>query len=422
MKITSTNYTEVKSKMLNWANQFNIFCFLDNNGFEDDKTNFECLLAVGCTRTFLFENNNSFNELQKFHQQKPSWLFGHLGYNAGNFAYSQQKETTGFGNGLFFEPQYILQIKGRVLSVLQQPVNVIDALQQIEEVDVDEPKNRNAVNIHATQSRQQYVESINSIKQHLHRGDCYEINYCKKFIAENCSINPVQTYLDLIAISPTPFSALYKNNENYCICASPERYLKKLGNKVISQPIKGTAKRGSSAQEDEQNKIALLQSAKERSENVMVVDLVRNDLSTVCKKASVKVTELFGIYSFSQVHQMISTIEGELEDSNNFAQVLQACYPMGSMTGAPKQRVMQLIEQYENYERGLFSGSIGYITPNADFDFNVLIRSIFYNGLKNNLHFFVGSGITAYCNAEDEYDECMVKASAIMQVLQKVNP
>jgi para-aminobenzoate synthetase component I len=418
MKITSTNYTAVKRKMLNWANQFNIFCFLDNNGFENDATNFDCLLAVGCARVFNCNGENSFKELQKFHEQKPSWLFGHLGYNAANKAYGNQKAETFFNDGLFFEPLYLLQIKNRTLSIVFEPLGE-NVLQQIELLETVPFEKQQKVEITPLQTQQEYIQTIEQIKRHIQRGDCYEINYCQKFEAANAQINPIETYLSLIEISPTPFSALYKNYDAFCICASPERYLKKTGTTVISQPIKGTAVRQKNIEQDAVVKAALLQSVKERSENVMVVDLVRNDLSTVCKKGSVQVTELFGIYSFSQVHQMISTIQAELPNANTFAEVLEACYPMGSMTGAPKHRVMQLIAQYENYQRGLFSGSIGYITPAADFDFNVVIRSIFYNQNLQQLNFFVGSGITTYCEPLAEYNECLVKASAIMQVLQK---
>lgn len=150
----------------------------------------------------------------------------------------------------------------------------------------------------------------------------------------------------------------------------------------------------------------------------MVVDLVRNDLSKVCKEGSVKVSELFGIYSFPQVHQMISTIEGELDEKVPFSSILKACFPMGSMTGAPKKRVMELIEQYEKTKRGLYSGAVGYIDPNGDFDFNVVIRSILYNAVNQYLGYQVGGGITFYSDPEKEYEECLLKAAAIRKVLQ----
>ncbi|MGF2412300.1 MAG: chorismate-binding protein, partial [Ferruginibacter sp.] len=254
---------------------------------------------------------------------------------------------------------------------------------------------------------------------HILKGDCYELNFCQSFFVDNVQINPVEKYIQLSKVSPAPFGAFYKLNGHYCLCASPERFLQKKGTRLISQPIKGTTRRDIDPTIDESNKQYLLQSEKEKSENVMVVDLVRNDMSMVCEKGTVFVNELFGIYSFPQVHQMISTIEGTVSNNFPFTKIIEACFPMGSMTGAPKKKVMELIEQYEETARGLFSGSIGYITPDADFDFNVVIRSLFYNEIKNSISLFAGSGITFYSKAEEEYDECMAKAESLINILTK---
>ena len=197
----------------------------------------------------------------------------------------------------------------------------------------------------------------------------------------------------------------------------PGTVFKKGGSKNISQPIKGTSKRmQENAVSDEKNKMDLYHSNKDRSENVMIVDLVRNDLSKVCKEGTVKVDELFGIYSFPQVHQMISTVSGELKDNISFQEIIRATFPMGSMTGAPKKRVMELIEQYERTKRGIFSGAVGYISPNGDFDFNVVIRSIMYNSQSGYLSFLTGSGITFYSDPEKEWEECLLKAEAMKNV------
>jgi para-aminobenzoate synthetase component 1 len=226
-------------------------------------------------------------------------------------------------------------------------------------------------------------------------------------------------YDKLSIVSPNPFSALYKLENKYLICASPERFLKTVGTKIYSQPIKGTSKRDTgNLLNDETNKRNLLNSDKERSENVMIVDLVRNDLSKVCVKGSVKVEELFGIYSFPQVHQMISTISGVLTSKDDLATVLKATFPMGSMTGAPKKRAMELIEVYEKTKRGIFSGALGYINPEGDFDFNVVIRSIVYNSLDKYLSILGGSAITFNSIGEKEYEECLLKIEAMKSVLQ----
>lgn len=266
--------------------------------------------------------------------------------------------------------------------------------------------------------RDEYLAIIRKLQQHILRGDCYEINFCQEFFAENAVIDPLQVYKNLSEISPNPFSGLYRQGDRWLLCASPERFIRKEGRRILSQPIKGTAKRVlNDQQEDQQLKEQLYHNPKDRSENVMVVDLVRNDLAKICEEGSVKVDELYGIYSFPQVHQMISTISGEIKKDVSFADIIQATFPMGSMTGAPKKRVMELIEQYEKTKRGIFSGAIGYISPEGDFDFNVVIRSILYNAADQYLSFQAGSAITFYSDAEAEWDECLLKAGAIIRVL-----
>src|SRR5262249_41024055 len=223
--------------------------------------------------------------------------------------------------------------------------------------------------------------------------------------------DPVSVYRELSSISPNPFSALYRINDKWLICASPERFLKKQGNKILSQPIKGTSERILGNEErDELSREKLFKSPKERSENVMVVELVRNDLAKICKEGTVDVDELYGIYSFPQVHQMISTVVGELKENISFTDIIRATFPMGSMTGAPKKRVLELIERYEKTRRGIFSGALGYNSPGGDFDFNVVIRSILYNSSDRYLSFPTGSGITFYSDPEKEWEECLLKA------------
>ncbi|MCC6514768.1 MAG: anthranilate synthase component I family protein, partial [Chitinophagales bacterium] len=268
-------------------------------------------------------------------------------------------------------------------------------------------------------SRKDYVETVNKIKQHIQRGDIYEMNFCQEFYAENCKINPIQVFHHLNAISKAPFTSFFKNKENYLMCASPERFLKKQNNTLISQPIKGTRKRLKNEKEDNQIREQLFFDNKERSENVMIVDLVRNDFSKIAIQNTVEVEELFGIYTFEQVHQMISTISCRIDSSMSFATILEAVFPMGSMTGAPKLSAMQLIEKYEKTKRGLFSGAVGYITPKGNFDFNVVIRSILYNANLKYISVQAGSAITIDCDAEKEYEECLLKAKAMLEALNK---
>ena len=418
---TINNFTEVKIKMLNWLRPFNIFCLLDNSGYHFETPAFECLVAVGCKAKLELNAGNAFASLKVFSEAQQDWLFGHLGYDlkneteeleSGNFDGIRFKDT------LFFVPEIVLQLSEESL--------IIHCYDSAEKIYADiqsssciiEESLTTSLEIGNQFTKEAYVNTIQNLKQHILRGDCYEINFCQEFFSTDANIDPIVVYQKLLKLSPNPFAALYKTEDKYCICASPERYLKRIGNKIFSQPIKGTAKRYLFNKElDETSKRDLLNSEKEKSENVMVVDLVRNDLSKICKDGTVKVAELFGIYSFPQVHQMISTISGELAEEINWVDVVKATFPMGSMTGAPKKRVMQLIEEYELTKRGLFSGAIGYIRPGGDFDFNVVIRSILYNASSKYLSFQAGSAITFYSDAEKEYEECLLKANVIKQVL-----
>lgn len=407
--------------MLNWANRFSIFCLLDNNNYQFELPAFECLLAVGSKRNISLTSGVAFHELQQFFNSTPSWLFGHLGFGLKNETEkinTVKKELIDFGDGFFFEPQILIRIKGHHVTIESDVFDVQEIWKQINAVMISNQTPAERILIQKTMDRGAYLKTIRSLLAHIKRGDCYEINFCQTFFATEAHIDPVAVYEKLVKKSPTPFAALYKLNDRYCICASPERYLKKEGSLLISQPIKGTSKRN--LENEKLDKAAaeyLLQSQKEKSENVMVVDLVRNDLSRVSQEGSVTVKELFGIYPFPQVHQMISTVQGKLLHGLQFTDALKASFPMGSMTGAPKKRVLELIDESEVSGRGLFSGSIGYITPAADFDFNVVIRSLFYDRERSLLSFSAGSGITFGSDPDAEYDECLLKASAIVDVL-----
>ena len=419
-KIYTEDHADLKIKMLNWANRFNIFILLDNNGYDFEEPAFDCMLAAGCTRSFSFTDKNAFASFQSFFDASPSWLFGHLGYNAAGNAYTKTPvPDIDFGRGFFFEPEIIIRLSATGLEVVKYKTDPNEIIQQIQEAHSSVNTGMQVPDIRPLITKEEYLEEIKKLQAHIKRGDCYEINFCQQFYSREAELEPIAVYKSLTAISPAPFSAFYRLNEKYCMCASPERFLEKRGNLLVSQPIKGTSRRDRlNSEKDESNRNTLAGSPKDRTENVMITDLVRNDLSRVCEKNSVLVKELFGIYSFPQVHHMISTIEGKLAADKNFTQAIEACYPPGSMTGAPKKRVTELIEDAEKYDRGLFSGSLGYITPEGDLDLNVVIRSIFYDAEKNHLSFFAGSGITFYSNAEDEYDECMAKAEAIMRVLK----
>lgn len=293
-----------------------------------------------------------------------------------------------------------------------------DDLSQIKSQHVNGVHEPNDVKIHLRIHKDEYFNKINEMLVHIHRGDIYEANFCQEFYAENTVINPIETYNKLNAISKPPFATFFKLNDKYLLSASPERYIKKAGNTIISQPIKGTAKRSENIEEDEALKEALRNDQKERSENIMIVDLVRNDLSKTALKGSVVVKELCEIYTFDQVHQMISTVESKVDEDINPVEILKSTFPMGSMTGAPKISAMKIIEALEETKRGLYSGSVGYFTPNGDFDFNVVIRSILFNESKKYVSYSVGGAITAKSDPLKEYEECLVKAKAMREVLE----
>ena len=404
--------------MLNWSSRFNIFCFLDNNQYHFEIPAFDCLLAAGCKRSVVLDRNDLFTSLKQFYDGNPSWLFGHISYPENKMA---QPDPIGFEDGFFFEPEILVTLKEQTLTIESDSENHTSVFEAIDaQPAIITKKNSTSVRIQHTETREQYLEKIASLKRHIQRGDCYEINYCQAFFAEDATIDPLYLYNALTSVSPNPFAAMYKLNDRYCLCASPERFIKKTGQLVISQPIKGTSKRNlSDTLADIQSKEQLLHSEKDKTENVMIVDLVRNDLSRICTEGSVKVQELFGIYSFPQVHQMISTIEGKVAPSNHWTAILEACFPMGSMTGAPKVKVMELIDEHENFSRGLFSGSIGYVTPDGNFDFNVVIRSLFYHESKKLVSFKAGGGITFNSHAENEYEESLLKAAAIKRILEQ---
>jgi len=400
--------------MLNWTTQFNIFCFLDSCQYQLPPHRYDCLLAAGASRIYEQGELSSLNPLLTCGE----WTFGHLSYELKNAIHGvtgTKPDPIAFPEWSFFHPEILLLIKGDELTICaSDPARVYQELTAIKDHQVAAP----AIAIKQRLSKGEYLDKIHALQKHIQRGDCYEINFCQEFYAENAVVDPGDLFLRLTELSPNPFSALYAKDDRYLICASPERFLFKEGNCILSQPMKGTIKRDRyNVEADMTLKETLFRSEKDRSENVMIVDLVRNDLSRVCTRASVKVDELFGVYAFPQVYQMVSTISGELKAEATFSDILKASFPMGSMTGAPKHRVMELIDQYEVSTRGIFSGSVGYIDPHGNFDFNVVIRSIMYNAANQYLSYQVGSGITFYSDPEMEWDECLLKGMAIKKVL-----
>jgi para-aminobenzoate synthetase component 1 len=405
-----------KQQALQWAATFNAVCYLDSNNFNDPYSKFDTLIAVGVKDSILANTGLAFEALAKFRANNPGWLTGFLSYDLKNEIEnlsSNNPDHLHFPDLCFFAPEHLILINGDEVEIVADNADeIFDAIEQ-QTIAVGEA---NHINLQSRLSKEEYISVVNKIKDHITRGDIYVTNFCQEFFA-NATIDPVEVFLHLNEISPNPFGTFFKWDDKYILCASPERFLAKRGHKLISQPIKGTAKRGATEAEDEAIKQELRNHTKELQENVMIVDLVRNDLTRSAKQGSVKTEELFGIQSFSQVHQMVSTIVCELQDNISPVQAIKNTFPMGSMTGAPKISSMQLMEQYERSKRGVYSGAIGYFSPDDDFDFNVVIRSLLYNQTEGYLSFHVGSAITYHADPEKEYQECLLKAKAIMEVL-----
>lgn len=276
------------------------------------------------------------------------------------------------------------------------------------------------IQLRSNTDRQEYIKRVNSLKQHIQLGNIYEINFCVEFFAENVEIDPTAVFLKLNELAQAPYTAYAKLNDTYIISVSPELFLNKSSNTLITKPIKGTAKRSSDKREDENLKNQLHLSLKERTENVMIVDVARNDLSIIAQKATVTVPKLYNIESYKTVHQMVSTVQCKLKPQLSFSNIINATFPMPSMTGAPKLRAMELIDEFEQFKRKEYSGAFGYIDEEGDFKLSVLIRTIIYDSKTKRLSFAVGSAITNLCDPEAEYDECLLKAKALIRALDGV--
>jgi para-aminobenzoate synthetase component 1 len=412
-----------KRQLLLWSQQFREVIFMDSNDYPQGYSSYDCLLAVDAFTSIKTDYHNAFEDLKQYQQITKDWLFGYLSYDLKNDVEQLQSNNfdgLGFPDLFFFQPKKLFLLKGNELEI--QYLNMCDdeVDEDFEEISIQCPVSsvqESQITIQQRISKANYLEKASKILEHIHHGDIYEANFCMEFFAENAAINPIEKFLKLNEISLPPFAVFFKNSNHFLLSASPERYLKKEGELIISQPIKGTAKRFSNPAEDEKSRTQLALDPKERSENIMITDLVRNDLSHTAQKGSVTVSELCEIYSFLQVHQMISTITSKLDGQYTAVDALKTTFPMGSMTGAPKISVMKIIENLEETKRGLYSGAVGYFTPSGDFDFNVVIRSILYNQEKKYVSFSVGSAITSQSIPEKEYEECLLKAKAMREVL-----
>jgi len=419
--IFEVHISDFESKALAWAQQFEQVCYLQSNGYQDEFSSIEAVLAVEAA--YIFESNtNTFENLEIFKTKHPKqWMFGFFGYDLKN---EIEDLSTSFPNPLkfpdcyFFIPKTLLKFSNGTVEIeAYSPEIIFNAILDFSS-DTETHVPSSKIEIQNRLSKEEYFDAFEHMISHIRRGDIYEVNLCQEFYADNTKINPLKVYQKLNSISPTPFSTFFKLNYKFILSASPERFLAKRKNTLISQPIKGTAPRGKSVKEDQEYIEQLRNNPKEIAENVMIVDLVRNDMTRSALPGTVAADRKLEVHSFKQVHQLISTITCTISEQINEVEAIKNIFPPGSMTGAPKISAMKLCDRYENSRRGVYSGTVGYFSPSGDFDFNVIIRTILYNQTQQYLSFHTGGAITIDAEAEKEYNECLLKASAIIQTLQ----
>jgi para-aminobenzoate synthetase component 1 len=415
-----------REHLLAWINTHETGILLDSNKQEEynqQHSSWDILAAVGVKAILEVINGNfSIEQLQSFQSQnKGKWLFGYFSYDLKNkleSLTSNNYDGLKWPEVLLFQPEITIGVRENRVEVYSENIDVETILRDIMNCHpLKDIRLSQTIQLQPRTSKQAYLLAVDIIKNHIKVGDIYELNYCQEFYAYPDQIEPAPLFNRLNKIAKAPFSAFLKRLDRTLLCASPERFLKKSGQQLISQPIKGTRRRGVNQLEDQLVKDELINNPKDRSENIMIVDLVRNDLAKNCIPGSVKVEELCQIYSFPTVHQMISTISGTLPPDTNSIQAVLDAFPMGSMTGAPKVMAMNLIERYEESKRGLYSGAVGYFDPKGDFDFNVVIRSLQYNSSEKYLSCSVGGAIVYESDPEQEYEECLTKMAAIQSAL-----
>jgi len=414
----------VKKQLLHWADRHPVAVYLDHNDHPDPRYhNWEVLVAAGVVSELRVAAGSAFAQLENWVAQHGDWCFGSFVYDLKNEVEkltSVHPDGVGWPDLYFFQPETVVGIRDDQMTVFSKNAAPETILQNILQTRLSAapPTSVRKVPLQTRFRKEEYLATVTAIQKHILAGDVYELNLCQEFFAEGLALHPAAVFSQLNDLASAPFSAYFRLQDKYLCCASPERFLKKTGEQLISQPIKGTRRRGANPEQDAAIRQELAASEKDRAENVMIVDLVRNDLARSCRPGSVQVEELFGIHTFATVHQMISTVTGTLKAGQDGLAALRAAFPMGSMTGAPKVMAMQLIERYERSRRGLYSGAVGYCTPEGDFDFNVVIRSILYNAATRYASVQVGGAIIYDSVPEQEYEECLVKAAAMLRVLE----
>jgi para-aminobenzoate synthetase component 1 len=398
----------LENRLLELSSSRSFFALYTSQGYASKWGEYELLFAWGAKAVFD-------TAALKNGALESGWRFGFLGYelrheferlSKGNPAIGQWPEAQ------FFEPEVVgtLDRAGNLTIYADEPAVVLTLVLAPEK---SRKVGNTALDFQPVETRESYLEAVRRLQEHIQRGDIYEVNYCTAFKAEYESLDSAQLFRQMAQATKAPFSAFVKMDQLELLCTSPERYILKKGDQLWSQPIKGTNRR--LVENNHVQERLLVADEKERAENVMIVDLVRNDLSRVAAKGTVQVEELFGVYPFKNVNQMISTVTCKTRGETSNWDIIKATFPMGSMTGAPKISAMELAEHYEKTERGIYSGALGYIMPNGDFDFNVVIRSIALDAKQGVASAHVGGAITLLSIPEREYEECLLKAESLLQ-------
>lgn len=432
--LTMDNYNlkneDVDHKALtNWLSSFDRFVRLDSNhNLHDTYAKFDTLIGAGTAQSLTITNpdkmkaNEQLDDFIKTHQGE--WVFGQIAYEANQLF---EDVPTAAGHFIpvpllsLFVPLYVLEVRDGGITVLKSPKDYDQVLAEIKACATACTANDHPpFELNRVLDYEEYMQAVISLKQHIHKGNIYEINFCQPVHGTHVKLQASHLYHLLKKTSKAPFGAFTRHNDVYLCCASPERFLAKRGNRLICQPIKGTNRRLKDPDANTAQIKRLATDEKERAENIMIVDLMRNDLTRICQPGTIQVDELCGIYAFEHVNQMISTISGVIRAEADFADALRCLYPMGSMTGAPKISAMTLIAQSEVMQRGLYSGTVGYLSPDGDWDWNVVIRSIIYDDAHQKLSISAGGAITDLANAETEYEESLLKMEGLLDLIKKV--
>lgn len=419
---------DFRSRLSAFAAGYEEFALLDScNNTVYGPNQFDFLLACGAVAVVTQDSGGGVADWYAAVSERADWLFGYLGYELNattdNISPSPQ-QLFNTAPLRFFVPGIVIRVQNNIAMIsvhemaCDTPENVFRKINDTPFETLTSAYNQSEnIRLEPLISDYDYVNTVKKIQQHIIDGDIYELNYCQPFVARNTTIDPVAVFNRLCAVAKAPFSVLYRCGEQYLMCASPERFFSFDGKTMRSMPIKGTRKRGEDEASDKRLFADLESSEKDKAEHVMIVDLVRNDLTPLAETGSIQVTDLFGIYPFEQVWQMVSTVSARLRSDAKLSEALIRAFPMGSMTGAPKIRAMQLAAQYEPWQRGMYSGAFGYFDPDGRCDFNVIIRSLLYHTQTQLLAAYAGGAIVYDSIPEKELEECYVKLSGILRVL-----